>query len=814
MKKILIFVLLFVFLISCGGKDFTFALEEIKEMTVGEEKEIKINSEQEYDLQDFTVKSSSEDIVKVDSFKLIALKAGVCEITVSYKNELERKLNITVKENIILLEDFNFGYTTEMVPGDKQTLEFTFIPEEASNKSLKITSSDESVVKVNGTTLEAIKDGKTLITISSQDGSNITKDFEINVVLVETIKVSIDKTLLSIGDEANLTIELSDNMTMDNVEIITSQNDIIEVKGTLVKALKAGDCDIIIKSKRTNVQYTVKVKVVDYEITEDAINDYLIDLYDNKEFSSDIDFVKKYYDTDIEFDYSINDKRYIKPTGEFTQPIVDTRVYIMVCYVLDGEDYFVDIYIICKGWGDQYDVAEDYLSDKVPEETKRTLNLPTQCSINGATYKWYLDGVELNDGEFAFERTDEPDYYVTLVCEIIIDGVAKEYTYKVKCIMKESMVKVDRLFNELKEILTQGPINSSVTLPTSDDRYQADISWRSYNPYVLDDSGHYNKPFTDIKVEFMLNIEMGEFEKHEIVTCLVLGENKENMWDKIDLFLNRIHKEEIKTQRFYLYGWEPGYTQVPTENIGYLPFYTSTPTKVTVDILPDGSSLKPSRNRTSTNYITLHNTGMAHPTATAVGLNDYIHTTDRVASWHYSIDDKEAYQELDLDEVGWHAGDGSTVYGDIYYNDTYKRWCIGGGNNNSVGIEMCVYSGVDFNMVMRNTAKVVGQLLLKYNLTPSDIRQHYDFSGKDCPQVIRTSGRWAEMIELISLEYFALTQLQGVEFTFESLSKEYLDNDGKIINNPNTEPVVKYKVTVSYEGVTKEFTYESKLLKL
>ena len=236
--------------------------------------------------------------------------------------------------------------------------------------------------------------------------------------------------------------------------------------------------------------------------------------------------------------------------------------------------------------------------------------------------------------------------------------------------------------------------------------------------------------------------------------------------------------------------------------------------KVTVDILPDDSNLKANRMRTSTNYITLHNTGMAHPTATAKGLNEYIHTTDRVASWHYSIDDKEAYQELKLDEVGWHAGDGSTYYGDIYYNDSYKKWSIGGGNNNSVGIEMCVYEGVDFNMVMRNTAKIVGKLLLKYNLTPSDIRQHYDFAGKDCPQVIRTSGRWAEMIELISLEYYALTELKDVKFTFVSLTPEYLDNTGKIINNPNTEPIVEYKVICEYNGEIKTFNYKSKLLKL
>ena len=52
---------------------------------------------------------------------------------------------------------------------------------------------------------------------------------------------------------------------------------------------------------------------------------------------------------------------------------------------------------------------------------------------------------------------------------------------------------------------------------------------------------------------------------------------------------------------------------------------------------------------------------------------------------------------------------------------------------------------------------------------------------ENCPQVIREAGRWTEMIELISLEYFARTQLQGVKFEFISLTPEYLDNTGKII---------------------------------
>ena len=55
------------------------------------------------------------------------------------------------------------------------------------------------------------------------------------------------------------------------------------------------------------------------------------------------------------------------------------------------------------------------------------------------------------------------------------------------------------------------------------------------------------------------------------------------------------------------------------------------------------------------------------------------------------------------------------------------------GNNYGIGIESCIYEGIDFN-IMRRLAKLVAHLLIRYHLDLTDIKQHYDFSGKDCPK--------------------------------------------------------------------------------
>lgn len=826
MKKInftilsILFVLVFM-VISCKEpieEKFSFDVTIAQEIKQGEKVDINISSKNEFSLEDFEFEVNDEKIVKVENGKIEGLSVGTCVLKITYKKDVSiyKEINIKVIENlpekaslIVSKQELNVGeqidYTIEC--NQKELLD-----------NLECVSENTEIVVVEANKIIAKAEGTCKVYLKTKSGTTLD---EVTITVKEvkqtedTAKFVISNTKLNVGESLDFSIETSDDSVLDKITIVSENPEIVKIEGKKILALKFGICKIYIKSNDGKKTYDeIEITVLDASLTEEEINGYIKSLYDRKEISEDIDFVKEYKDTGVYFEYSISKTKYLTDTGKFTQPIVDTEVAVMVYYVLGDEDYFVDVVLILKGWGTEFDVALDYIKDKIPTETKRSLNLPTTCFSNGAKYQWFIDDKEIEDGLFTFERNDDPDYYVNIKCIITIDGETKEQIYTVKCIMKESMKKVELLYNELKELIENGKIRESVELPTSDDRYEANISWRSYNPYVMDDSGKLTKPFKDIKIDFMLTIEMGEFAKRGIVSGIVEGKNLENVWDKVGLFLEEINKKEIKTQSFYLYGWEPGYETVLTKNIGYLPFYLMEDVKVTVDILPDDSNLKANRMRTSTNYITLHNTGMAHPTATAKGLNEYIHTTDRVASWHYSIDDKEAYQELKLDEVGWHAGDGSTYYGDIYYNDSYKKWSIGGGNNNSVGIEMCVYEGVDFNMVMRNTAKIVGKLLLKYNLTPSDIRQHYDFAGKDCPQVIRTAGRWAEMIELISLEYYALTELKDVKFTFVSLTPEYLDNTGKIINNPNTEPMVEYKVICEYNGETKTFNYKSKLLKL
>lgn len=138
---------------------------------------------------------------------------------------------------------------------------------------------------------------------------------------------------------------------------------------------------------------------------------------------------------------------------------------------------------------------------------------------------------------------------------------------------------------------------------------------------------------------------------------------------------------------------------------------------------------------------------------------------------------------------------GNYSLGNTWFSKTYQKVGNYGGNLNSIGIETCVNAGIDYNDVMRNTAKVVAGLLIKYNLDIDRVKQHNNFSGKDCPMAMRRSNRWMEFIKLIELEKYYQENFIDYEIEFKSLTPEYLDDCGRIIKYQEGKEV-SYQLTL------------------
>ena len=146
-----------------------------------------------------------------------------------------------------------------------------------------------------------------------------------------------------------------------------------------------------------------------------------------------------------------------------------------------------------------------------------------------------------------------------------------------------------------------------------------------------------------------------------------------------------------------------------------------------------------------------------------------------------------------------------------YYNSDFRLISNQGGNRNSIGIETCVDAGSDYMKTVHNNAKLVAKLCIENNLTLDRILQHNNFSGKACPNQIRTTDYWDEFLDLVSLYKYASLNMSDVEFVWTSQS-DILTADGKISKNIGSATEVNYSVAVTYNGTTKNYSFTTKLV--
>lgn len=162
------------------------------------------------------------------------------------------------------------------------------------------------------------------------------------------------------------------------------------------------------------------------------------------------------------------------------------------------------------------------------------------------------------------------------------------------------------------------------------------------------------------------------------------------------------------------------------------------------DLIPKGASVC-GRKLASIGYITLHNTGLVDVKANNFHRSlkrENALTNGRKASWTFTVDDIEIYQEVPTSWETWHAG-----------NST--------GNKNSISIEMCMWSDKEKQRkTYDNAARLVAELMKMHNIPISKVVQHNKWSGKNCPEYLRAGKHgynWSWFIELVKKYYNGTT---------------------------------------------------------
>src|SRR5690554_6077051 len=193
----------------------------------------------------------------------------------------------------------------------------------------------------------------------------------------------------------------------------------------------------------------------------------------------------------------------------------------------------------------------------------------------------------------------------------------------------------------------------------------------------------------------------------------------------------------------------------------------------------------------SKKYIVIHETAN-----TRAGANANAHArlqasgNSRAASWHYTVDDKEIVQSFDDNKQCWHAGN-------RYYNE------------NSIGIEICVNEDGNFKKAVDNAVKLTKYLMDKYNIPASNVIQHNQASGKNCPRYLRSGEKgvtWTDFKRMLQenktkpKQQAAAKQTQSKAVYTGNSIVDYLNSIGVDSSFANRKKLAKKHGIKNYKG--------------
>lgn len=186
-------------------------------------------------------------------------KKATCKVVVSAKHIPVSSVTLDKEEVSLVLED-------------KMTLTATVTPDNASNKTILWTSSDESIVTVTDGEVTALKVGEATITATSEDGDKKAScKVTVNAKPVPVTGVSLNKqkARVFINDELTLTATVAPEDATNKTLVWTTSNALVAtVKNGVVKGISVGEADITVKTEDGNHSATCKVSVTEESQTQ------------------------------------------------------------------------------------------------------------------------------------------------------------------------------------------------------------------------------------------------------------------------------------------------------------------------------------------------------------------------------------------------------------------------------------------------------------------------------------------------------------------------------------------------------------------
>ena len=220
--------------------------------------------------QDVTFESSDETIVTIDeNGKLTAIMPGETTITAtSEEGGFTATCNVVVTE-AIPVEEIELDITTlELYTGDSTQINATVTPDNATDKEIIWTSSDENVVTVNANgKVTAVGVGTAIITASSLDGE-ITATCEVTITeFIAVESVTLDKESVDIMKNSDIILSATvnpENATNKKLTWSSDNEDVAKVEETedgSAKVTGVGDGTAVITVTTEDGNFTATCNV-------------------------------------------------------------------------------------------------------------------------------------------------------------------------------------------------------------------------------------------------------------------------------------------------------------------------------------------------------------------------------------------------------------------------------------------------------------------------------------------------------------------------------------------------------------------------
>lgn len=230
-------------------------------LDVGETVTLKATVKPENTTEPVVWTSNNPSVATVKDGVVTAVKTGAASITAT-AGDKNASCTITVKDTFIEVTSISLNETSFfLMEGNSYLLTATVKPDNATDKSVTWSSSDESLATVYGGKVTAIKAGTVTITAKAGD-KTATCVFDISArIPVESVTLDATELTLEVGDTETLTAEvLPENATDKSVKWTSSDESIASVRNGKVTAVEVGTAVITATSGEKSASCTVTVK--------------------------------------------------------------------------------------------------------------------------------------------------------------------------------------------------------------------------------------------------------------------------------------------------------------------------------------------------------------------------------------------------------------------------------------------------------------------------------------------------------------------------------------------------------------------------